>query len=241
METLKICVPVSGGNIDEIKKEAEFAFAAGADIIEFRGDCYENIQTEAVAALAAIKETAAVPVIFTLREIGEGGKTYIPQDIRLNIMREAIKSPFADYIDIERANGREFILPLLTEARQNGVKTIISSHDFKCTPLTAEIVNILTESAELGADMVKIAVTPNSMEDVLTLLKASLEYKNTTNSRPLIAISMGEMGKISRIAALIFGSCITFASVTAQTAPGQIPIGELKQALAVINPRRRWQ
>ena len=70
---------------------------------------------------------------------------------------------------------------------------------------------------------------PQCSEDVLCLLDASISCRKSLNS-PLISISMGDLGKISRVYAGQFGSDITFASLKDSTAPGQIKIGDLKRA-----------
>ena len=52
---------------------------------------------------------------------------------------------------------------------------------------------------------------------------------------PMITISMGQLGLLSRLTGQIFGSCITFASMGEASAPGQIDAEELKEALAFID------
>ena len=67
---------------------------------------------------------------------------------------------------------------------------------------------------------------PKNKKDVITLLDASSEIKDF----PIIAISMGELGIISRI----FGSVITFASAKRSSAPGQLEAMKLKYILDTI-------
>src|SRR5699024_3884219 len=73
----------------------------------------------------------------------------------------------------------------------------------------------------LGADVPKIAVTPRSARDVLTLLSASLTVAEDL-SGPHIAISMGTLGASTRVAAETFGSAATFATAGEGSAPGQL-------------------
>lgn len=235
MKRPKICVPIMGVNIDELKREAELVKIAKPDIVEWRCDYYSDIVTNHLSALKEITgQLKGYPIIFTLRSDNEGGAVFIPQEVRQQIMQEAIESSLISYIDIERANGSDFINPLVNIANKHNVKTIISNHNFKKTPSVQEIVNILTESGAFGADLVKIAVMPKSYEDVLTLLNASLEYKGKKNSLPAITISMGKIGIMSRVCAGLFGSEITFASLASASAPGQIPVEGLKKAMEYI-------
>jgi 3-dehydroquinate dehydratase-1 len=51
---------------------------------------------------------------------------------------------------------------------------------------------------------------------------------------PLITVSMGTLGIISRIAGGMFGSDMTFGAVEKTSAPGQIPIAELRASIKTI-------
>ena len=88
---------------------------------------------------------------------------------------------------------------------------------------------------EYGADITKIAVMPHSEQDVLTLLSATLEMKKTKGDRPFIAISMGSLGAISRLASELFGSSMTFASLNEGSAPGQISINNMRDILNILH------
>ncbi|MBQ1490592.1 MAG: type I 3-dehydroquinate dehydratase, partial [Blautia sp.] len=52
---------------------------------------------------------------------------------------------------------------------------------------------------------------------------------------PIIAMAMGEMGQESRIYGERYGSCLTFGTVGASSAPGQLPVGELKEKLSQVH------
>jgi 3-dehydroquinate dehydratase-1 len=69
---------------------------------------------------------------------------------------------------------------------------------------------------------------------VLTLLSATSRARNGKVQIPIVTIAMGVRGKITRIAGGLFGSDITFAVGMESSAPGQLPIAELKQAMGVI-------
>ena len=86
----------------------------------------------------------------------------------------------------------------------------------------------------LGADLAKIAVMPQSPEDVLTLLSATCQAHRQL-SCPVISMSMGGTGLVSRLSGEIFGSCMTFGSVGEASAPGQIPARTLKEILTLTH------
>jgi 3-dehydroquinate dehydratase-1 len=94
-------------------------------------------------------------------------------------------------------------------------------------------VNKLAEAAEKQLDVAKVAVMPQTLEDVLTLLSATLEAKSRL-SIPLITMSMGKYGMVSRMIGGVFGTALTFAVGAQASAPGQVPIEELRTVLQTI-------
>ena len=86
----------------------------------------------------------------------------------------------------------------------------------------------------MGADILKIAVMPQSRKDVVTLLSATEEMDCRT-TRPLITMSMGPLGMISRLCGEVFGSSLTFGSVGKTSAPGQVSAKELANVLKLIH------
>ena len=97
-----------------------------------------------------------------------------------------------------------------------------------------EILRRLHHMEDLGADIAKIAVMPQSAGDVLTLLSATHKASQSL-SCPLITMSMKGTGLISRLSGEVFGSCLTFGSVKEASAPGQIEVGKLKEFLTAIH------
>ena len=88
---------------------------------------------------------------------------------------------------------------------------------------------------ELHADILKIAVMPKNRQDVLTLLAATEEMERKDAKSPLVTMSMGGLGVISRCAGESFGSSITFGAAEKASAPGQLEVSELKKILDTIH------
>ena len=120
-------------------------------------------------------------------------------------------------------------------AHENGVKVIMSNHDFFKTPSKEEIISRLCAMQEKGADIPKIAVMPQSKKDVLTLLSATNEMVEEHADRPIITMSMAATGVISRVCGEVFGSALTFGAVGKASAPGQMGAGELKEMLTTLH------
>ncbi|MFR0554431.1 type I 3-dehydroquinate dehydratase [Loigolactobacillus coryniformis subsp. coryniformis] len=75
---------------------------------------------------------------------------------------------------------------------------------------------------------------PSSAQDVLNLLQATLTATQQ-QTQPVITMAMGQLGQITRLAGGTFGSAVTFATVAAASAPGQLPLATLQQILPLLN------
>ena len=75
-------------------------------------------------------------------------------------------------------------------------------------------------------------------DGVLDLLSATVTYYEQGMHNPVIAMAMGGVGVISRLAGEFFGSAVTFASEGQISAPGQIPVQEAKQIIQILHEYR---
>jgi 3-dehydroquinate dehydratase-1 len=107
---------------------------------------------------------------------------------------------------------------------------VLSFHDFERTPRAAEILQRYADAQQLGADVAKVAVMPQTMNDVLSLLQATWHASEVLKI-PVVGMSMGAQGAVSRVCGGAFGSALTFAAGRAASAPGQLPLGALRSAL----------
>ena len=99
----------------------------------------------------------------------------------------------------------------------------MSYHNFEATPPKAEMNDLFETMNALGADVLKVAVMPRTPEDVLALLSATCTARRNTG-KPVISMSMGGWGAVSRVTGTLFGSSATFASVERASAPGQFGV-----------------
>jgi 3-dehydroquinate dehydratase I len=118
-------------------------------------------------------------------------------------------------------------------ARAAGVQLVLSFHDFQATPAADALQQRFALAQQLGADVAKIAVMPRGMDDVLTLLSATLAASQSLGI-PVISMAMGGAGALTRLAGGLFGSALSFAVGEQASAPGQWPIEELETALALL-------
>lgn len=230
----KICVPIMGATKDEIVEQANKVVQEQPDLIEWRADFFEKLEdgdsvSEVCAELEKIIGT--IPLIFTVRTSKEGGK-YRADSVEQyqTILKNAGKNAGVDLIDVELFMEVRKMSELIKELQQNKKLVIVSNHHFHETPSVEAMDDIFQIMEESGADIRKLAVMPNCEEDVLALLQATV-HANQNGQNPVISMSMGAKGAVSRVSGQVFGSCVTFAAVGEASAPGQIPIRELKQIL----------
>ncbi len=232
-----VCVPIVARTGRELARAAEEMPALDPDIVEWRADYLEEIpDTKAVLGLLDClrKRLSRYPILFTCRSEREGGVQAIPEDRRVGLIREVIRTGQAEMVDFELSGGEDAVRELVSAARAVGVRVILSSHDFEGTPPEPELLERMRRMQDLGADAVKIAVMPRSMGDVLVLLSATLAMRERYAEVPLVTMSMSGLGLVSRVCGCLFGSAMTFAAGRDASAPGQIPAAELRRALELF-------
>ena len=234
----KICVPIVGTTRDEILAAAKSFESVKKDVVEWRADWFEGVfdfaQVEAV-----LKELRRVlgntPILFTFRTANEGGEKAIEPAAYAELNKRAAATGLIDLVDVEAFTGDEVVRDIIESAHESGVVVVASNHDFEKTPEKDEIVRRLRKMQELGADIPKIAVMPQSRKDVLTLLSATEEMASEYADRPIITMSMSATGLISRLCGECFGSALTFGAVGKSSAPGQMNASDLSEILNLIH------
>ncbi|SEN34089.1 3-dehydroquinate dehydratase [Mesobacillus persicus] len=234
----KICVSMTGKTLAELSEEATFLRKQELDIIEWRVDFFENVESieKVHSALIEIRSfLPEIPLVFTFRTAKEGGEKELTKEAYFALNKQIIESGLVDFVDIELFNEESDIKRLIKLAHSHQTFVILSNHDFVKTPTIEEMVSRLRKAQALGGDLPKIAVMPKNSADVLSLLEATLTMTEKYADRPIITISMSGKGLISRLAGEIFGSAITFGAVKKASAPGQVPVKELKDVLSLLH------
>lgn len=232
----KIIVPIVDSDKQAILDRAAGFANYPIDMVEWRADFFNQAQD-----FPAVKDVLnglrnCLPdkiLLFTFRTRQEGGAQSISPEDYLALNRQAAESGCVDLIDVEifAKNAAENIKVI----HSAGAKVVGSNHAFDGTPPHSEILYRLRKAQDIGADIPKIAVMARSARDVLTLLSATEEMFTNYADRPLLTMSMGGEGTVSRLAGEIFGSCATFGTIGQSSAPGQIPVSELAQVLDIIH------
>ncbi|WP_058234826.1 type I 3-dehydroquinate dehydratase [Devriesea agamarum] len=251
-----VIVSLTGVDPAILRCQARAASAAPCDIVEWRVDLLRNPDdlvpctptdltrvphddpVEPITAPPGLLELghelraliAPKPLLLTVRTRTEGGAA----DLDTVAYAQTVVSllPAADAVDIELNRGEQAAQMILKEAVANGVFSIASFHDFGGTPSRARLHAVFSRMHTLGVDAWKVAVTPGDANDVLRMLTVCREVTVQNPKVPVIAISMGSLGVVTRIAGHVFGSAATFAALgDAASAPGQLDADRLCEAL----------
>lgn len=235
--TPKICVPVVARSRADIWKKAEEISGLSVDVVEWRADFYEDVfrTEEVLITLSGLKKRLPKKaLLFTFRTSGEGGNLSIGKEDYYRLNREAAASGCADLVDVEAFLDEERTAEEVQKMQAAGSRVITSNHEFEKTPSVSEMVRRLRRMEELGADVAKLAVMPKSRQDVLNLLQATVTADETMKV-PVVTMSMGKTGVVSRVCGSLTGSAMTFAAAGEVSAPGQIPVEQMEAILRAVN------
>ena len=234
----KIIVPIVGVTKEDILNEAKTFDSIPVDVVEWRVDWFEHVfefdKVEDV--LKDLRNVLGnIPLLLTFRTKKEGGEKAIDTKDYKELNLRAAKTGYVDFIDVEIFTGDDVVREIIDGAHAAGVKVIASNHDFFKTPAKSDIIYRLRKMQDMGADIPKIAVMPQSRRDVLTLLCATEEMVSDYADRPIITMSMAGTGVISRLCGEVFGSSMTFGAAKKASAPGQMGVNDLNTVLDLLH------
>ncbi|MBR3874597.1 MAG: type I 3-dehydroquinate dehydratase [Clostridia bacterium] len=228
----KIIVPIVAKTESDILLSAQKAAAHPlVDLVEWRADHYIAApDTDAICEMLRklrdiLKEK---PLLFTFRTRREGGEQAMDDTAYLALCEAAAQCGAADLIDVEMFSRQAEACVARVHAHR--VSVVGSWHDFAQTPGERDLIARFQNMQDMGADVLKIAVMPKCLEDVTHLISAAKKV-HASAARPLCAISMGDTGCITRTHCAHFGGCMTFGALDAASAPGQISVKALHEAL----------
>ncbi|CEO60853.1 type I 3-dehydroquinate dehydratase [Streptococcus pneumoniae] len=198
-----------------------------ADIIEWRAD---YLPKEAIlqVAPAIFEKFAGRELVFTLRTRSEGGEIDLSLEEYIHLIKEVAQFYQPDYIDFEYYSYKDVFEEML-----DFPNLVLSYHNFQETP--ENMMEILSELTILNPKLVKVAVMAHTEQDVLDLMNYTRGFKTLNPEQEYVTISMGKVGKVSRITADVTGSSWSFASLDEVSAPGQISLASMKKIREILD------
>lgn len=161
------------------------------------------------------------PLLLTPRHASEGGRCDWTEEERLRLAQELL--PAAAALDWEIAQ-LGTAAPLLARAKELGVALVASAHYFDGMPSLAEMCALEEQAKAAGADIVKIAFTPQHEADVAL----GVEFLRLPRVGIRAAVmGMGPLAAPSRELYTRHGSALLYGYLGgAPTAPGQLSAQE---------------
>lgn len=232
-----VCVSVMDAQKESIVAEVKHLVESGAEMVEWRVDAFEGVKSlnavrEVISALAPIVDNTIL--IFTFRSKEQGGQCSLESEYVYDLHQVAAETKVVDFIDVEYFYTENADVEIYN-LQKMGTRVITSHHDFHETPSSDVLFMLLEQMKHSKADIVKLAMMPQSTEDVLRLLMETNHFHKRYPKQPLITMSMGKLGVVSRVCGETFGSCVTFGAGKTASAPGQIPMENLEEILSVFN------
>ncbi|MGO6613172.1 type I 3-dehydroquinate dehydratase [Streptococcus pneumoniae] len=198
-----------------------------ADIIEWRAD---YLPKEAIlqVAPAIFEKFVGRELVFTLRTRSEGGEIDLSPEEYIHLIKEVAQLYQPDYIDFEYYSYKDVFEEML-----DFPNLVLSYHNFQETP--ENMMEILSELTILNPKLVKVAVMAHTEQDVLDLMNYTRGFKTLNPEQEYVTISMGKVGKVSRITADVTSSSWSFASLDEASAPGQISLASMKKIREILD------
>ncbi len=216
----KICASVAEKTPKRLKQTLTKALKK-SDYAEIRFDFLNpNLVPD---ALQQIKKDLR-KCVCTLRPVSEGGKFEGGEKNRISIIKLIAEyNPFLLDVELNTLSKNKNLRRYL---KNTGTDILVSWHNFKQTPSNSALKKKLTQMKKISNN-IKIVTMAKSINDATQVLSL---YKN--NNTKLIAFSMGNYGRISRILCLFLGSPYTYVSLGKPVAPGQFSVDEVKSIFA---------
>ena len=235
-----VCAPVTAKNEEGICCDVKEIMNNPVDLIEWRCDSYAFGQNadRVVETLGIIRNITDMPVVFTYRTKSEGGEEGLSDVITkseyVSLIKKVADTGLADLIDVQTEYLGSMAYELIEYIKKKNVYVIASNHHFDKTPENHRMGKIFARMNDAGADILKMAVMPLCEKDVLRFMEFTYDAAHMYD-KPIVTMSMGKLGMITRIAGVLTGSAMTFANVTGSSAPGQIPAQDMKTFLDLTN------
>jgi 3-dehydroquinate dehydratase-1 len=214
----KTCVSIAEKTPYKIKQTLKIALKK-SDYVEVR---FDFLKIEQIPEALEIIKKDLNRIVCTLRPKTEGGKFTGNEKERIAILKLIAEyNPFLLDVEFNTLKRNSSLVKYLKSTK---TKLLVSWHDFKKTPSSAELKKKMNQMIKFSSN-VKIVCTAKSTDDSNRML----ELYSKKGKSNLISFAMGDWGRISRILCLYLGSPFTYVSLGKAIAPGQFSVDEIKK------------
>lgn len=222
---MKLVVSIMPQSLEEVNQLDPAKFEE-ADLIEWRAD-YLPADAILTVAPAIFEKFAGREIIFTIRTKAEGGQIALDDQTYVDLIRQINDLYQPSYIDFEYYSHQP-VFDQVTDLPN----LVLSYHNFERTP--ENLMEIFSELTALAPRVVKLAVMPQQEQDVLDIMTYTRGFKTLNPAQSYATMAMGDLGKLSRIAGGLVGSCWSFASLETASAPGQMSLTDMAHFREVL-------
>ena len=220
----KTCVSIAETTPKKLLQTLRIALKK-SDYVEIR---FDFLKAEQIPQVLETVKKDLKKIVCTLRPKTEGGKFAGKEKERLSILKLIAEyNPFLLDIEFNTMKQNKNLVKYLKTTK---TKLLISEHDFKKTPSITELKRKLNQMSKVSSN-VKIVTTAKSTEDSTRVLQLYSKKENIN----LIAFTMGNPGRVSRILSLYLGSPYIYVSLGNPVAPGQFSLDEVKRIINLKN------
>lgn len=223
---MKIVVSIMPRSLEEAQ-QIDITKYELADIIEWRAD-YLSKDDILMVAPAIFEKFVGREILFTLRTTNEGGNISLTSEEYLYLIKEIRALYQPDYIDFEYFSHKDIFDQMLEFSN-----LVLSYHNYDETP--SNIMEIFSELTSLSPRVVKVAVMAHTYQDALDLMNFTRGFKSLNPQQTFASISMGKLGRITRVSGELMGSSWSYSSLEEAIVPGQIPLHQLAKVLNVLD------
>ena len=213
----KTCVAIAENNPKRLANKLKKGLKK-SDFAEIR---FDFLKTRDIPDTLELVKNQLHRCVCTLRPKTEGGKFSGSENERKSILKLVAEyNPYLLDIEFETLRkDKKFVKSI----KNSKTKILVSWHDFKKTPNLISLKKTFREMKKIS-DYVKIVTMAKTVNDATKTLSL---YSNTSKTK-LIAFSMGEEAKFTRILCLYMGSPFTYVSLEKAIAPGQFSLDEIR-------------
>ena len=219
-----ICTPLVGRTRDAVLAEVDAVLPKKPDVLEWRVDFFEALGDTAhvIDTARAIRDRVGpIPVMFTRRSSIEGGEKIAlaePQVVQLYV--EVCASRLVDLIDYETVNAAEDFGRLRAVSREHGIALIGSYHNFQGTPDAAALAAKFALAHRLGGGHREGRGDAQGTAGRADAARRRRYDASQSLPIPLISMSMGPYGSLSRMVGFVYGSALDLGRRQEQLGPG---------------------
>ena len=200
----------------------------GIDAFELRVDLLKDVSTKSIhRQIALLRDNIPLPIVFTVRSVGQIGKFPPHPDAIFKLLREGVRAG-CEWIDIEACWPTTITQSLVTNIKTNYALTsrILGSLHVTTPQSKDEITQLYRQSSlEGNANILKVVTGASNKNDCELIHRIGADVSKEYGNIPYIGVCLGDNGAYSRVVNQHFTPVTHPLMATA--APGQLNVEQL--------------